>query len=63
MASLDVTLTARVRGMWRLRLVAALLRLRVYIPGSFDWAARGIRVQYRIDGGRWRESDARFRLT
>jgi hypothetical protein len=59
-----MTLQARVRGAWRVRLVAALLRIHVYIPGSFDWAARGLRLQYRVDGkGRWRDSGGRFHIS
>ena len=63
MASMTVEMTCRLRGTWRVRLVGALLRFRIYIPGSFDWAARGLRVQYRIENGPWRESDARFHLS
>lgn len=63
MASLTVNLAVRTRGLWRLRLVAALLRVSVYIPGSFDWAARGLRVEYRVEGGRWRDAGATFHLS
>lgn len=63
MASMTVEMTCRLRGAWRVRLVAALLRFRVYIPGSFDWASRGLRVQYRIGNGRWRESEDRFLIS
>lgn len=39
--------------MWRLRLVGVLLRVRVYIPGAFLWAARGIRVDMRVGHMPW----------
>ena len=49
MASVDVTLKARVRGLWRLRLAA--------------WILRGLRVEYRIDAAPWRDVPLAFDIT
>lgn len=63
MAAITYQMSVRVRGAWRIRLVAALLRVRVYIPGSFDWASRGLRAEYRIDNGKWRDVEGTFHLS
>ena len=41
MASVSVTVGARVRGLWRIRLAA--------------WILRGLRIEYRIDAAPWRD--------
>jgi hypothetical protein len=55
-ATLTVTVAARPRGVWRLRLVDALLRRRICLPGSLRWAIAGVSVELEVAGRRdtWR---------
>lgn len=63
MAAIAYQMSVRMRGAWRIRIVAALLSVRVYIPGSFDWAARGLHAEYRIENGEWRDVEGTFHIS
>lgn len=62
MDTLTVSVWARSRGLWRIRLAsAAMLIARRPLWRLATWAASGLRIQTRVTGQPWQDSS--FRCT